>query len=47
MQDSNAWLVHFHAHGGEEVVLPRGEEDGSEMAWFAKLSAVWEDVRWM
>jgi hypothetical protein len=43
LHDTTPWLVLFK-EGSEHIVLPQGESDESETAWFAKLSTVWEDV---
>ena len=44
LEDSAAWIVYYH--DGEEITLPRSEQDTREAAWFAKLAVLWErDVR--
>ena len=43
MSEKGPWLVYFH-DGRAQIRLPQSEEDDKESAWFAKLSAVWEDV---
>ena len=42
MQDHAAWLVRFHSHSDEQGMPSQGADDEREMAWFAKLSVVWE-----
>ena len=44
LEDKQPWLIYYH--DGQEIVLPSGETDTREAAWFAKLAAIWErDVR--